>query len=246
LDASLAAAAVLSGLALGWLSGPLADRIAAPRYGVDAEDHDPDDAALAPLEPPTTARQRVALAVVGGAGMLGLAQALEDGWRLAYFGALLFVYLAAMTVDLQYLRLPNAFTFPAAVLAAGGALALAAHEGVPSSGIWVGMVAYAGFLWFARLVYLLGRGREGMGLGDVKLALSLGASVGWLGSVGFDPGWVGALRLVVYAALLGNLLGAVAGLLVLRAVDREFPFGPSLVVGWLVVVCLYVPLTGAS
>jgi leader peptidase (prepilin peptidase)/N-methyltransferase len=243
-DVSLAAAAALSGLAMGGLSGVVADRVAAPRYGVGAEGHDPDDAALAPLEPPTTRGQRAVLALVGAGAMLALAAAFEDGWRLAYFGSLLFVYLAAMTVDLQYLRLPNVFTYPAAVLAVVGALALAAHEDVPASGMWVGMVAYAGFLWVARAAYLVSRGREGMGLGDVKLALSLGASVGWLGSVGFDPGWAGALRLVVYAALLGNLVGAVVGLVVLRTVDREFPFGPSLVFGWLIVAAFFEPLTG--
>lgn len=246
MDATLAAVAVLSGLAMGGLSGTVADRIATPRYGAGSEGHDPADAELAPLEPPTTLRQRGVLALVGAGGMLALANALDDGWRLAYFGVLLGVYLAAMTVDLQYLRLPNVCTYPAAVLAAAGALALSAHEDVPTTGIWVGMVGYAGFLWVARAMYLLSRGREGMGLGDVKLALSLGASVGWLGSVGFDPSWAGALRLVVYAALLGNLLGAVVGLAVLRTADREFPFGPNLVAGWLVVVCLYVPLSGAS
>ena len=68
------------------------------------------------------------------------------------------------------------------------------------------------------------------------LALSLGASVGWLGGVGIVPAWAGALRLVVYAALLGNLVGAATGILVLRTTDREFPFGPSLVFGWLVAV----------
>jgi leader peptidase (prepilin peptidase)/N-methyltransferase len=135
------------------------------------------------------------------------------------------------------------FTYPAAALAVVGAFALAAHEDVPTSGIWVGMAAYAGFLWFARVAYLVGRGQEGMGLGDVKLALSLGASVGWLGSVGFDPGWAGALRLVVYAAMAGLLLGAVVGLVVLRRVRVEIPFGPSLVFGWLVVVTLFEPLT---
>jgi prepilin signal peptidase PulO-like enzyme (type II secretory pathway) len=41
---------------------------------------------------------------------------------------------------------------------------------------------------------------------------------------------------VVFAALLGNLLGAVGGLLLLRKFDREFPFGPALVAGWTVVV----------
>jgi prepilin signal peptidase PulO-like enzyme (type II secretory pathway) len=43
---------------------------------------------------------------------------------------------------------------------------------------------------------------------------------------------------VIYAALLGNLLGAVVGILATRRIDREFPFGPALVGGWVVVVLL--------
>lgn len=244
MDASLAAAAAGAGVVLGWLSGSLADRVAGPRYGVESDDHDPEDLALAPLDPPTTPGQRLALAALGGAGALALAVSLEDGWRVAYFGTLLFLYLAAMVVDLQYLRLPNVFTYAAAVLAAGGALALAAHEGVTAVGTWVGMVGFAGFLWVGRAAFLLLQGREGMGMGDVKLALSLGASAGWLGSIGFDPPWAGGLRLAWYAAGLGIVLGAAVGLLVLRRPSREIPFGPSLVAGWLVVVVLFEPLKG--
>ena len=236
MDGSVVALATLVGAAMGPLAGTVADIVATPRYGVDAEGHDPEDAELAPLTPPTTARQRVGLAVVGALGMAALAADVYTNWRLAYFAVLFFVYLSAMLVDLQYLRLPNVFTFPAAVFAVGGALALSAHEGLTAVGAWVGAAAFAGFLWLARVIFLVARGREGMGLGDVKLALSLGASVGWLGAVAFEPPWAGALRLVVYAALLGNLIGAATGLLAFRTTDREFPFGPSLVLGWVVVI----------
>lgn len=236
MDASLVALASVAGLAMGVLACPLADAIATPRYGVGSDDHDPEDAALAPLPAPTTTRQRVGLALAGAAGMALLAVDVVNGWRLVYFGILWFVYLAAMLVDLQYLRLPNVFTFPALVISLAGAYALSAYEGATVVGAWIGAAAFAGFLWFARVAFLLVRGREGMGLGDVKLALSLGASVGWLGGVGIVPAWAGSLRLVVYAALLGNVVGAASGLLVLRTTDREFPFGPSLVFGWLVAV----------
>lgn len=242
MDGSLVALAALSGLAMGALSGPVADRIGVSRYGPDTPGYDPDDAALAPLDPPTTARQRAVLALVGAAAMAAMAADEHPGWRLAYFGVLLAVYLPAMVVDLQYLRLPNVFTLPAAVLAGAGAVALSAHEGKSTMGAWVGAAAFAGFLWIARTAFLLVRGREGMGLGDVKLAISLGASLGWLGGQEFEPSWAGALRLVVYAALLGNVVGAMSGLLAHRAVEREFPFGPSLVFGWVAVVALYVPL----
>jgi leader peptidase (prepilin peptidase)/N-methyltransferase len=237
----LAVAAVL-GAAGGELAGRLADAVGQARYGEGTEGHDPDDAALAPLHPPTTARQRVVLAVLGGLGVAALAWSLDDGWTVTYLAVLYLGYLAAMTVDLQYLRLPNVCTFPAAAFAVAGAWLLSERLHAPLVGTWVGMAVYAGFLWLARVAYLLVRGREGMGLGDVKLALSLGASAGWLGGTWVEPAPVGAIQLVVYAAMLGNLLGAAGGLLVLRRADREFPFGPALVVGWLVVVTFAEPL----
>ena len=83
-----------------------------------------------------------------------------------------------------------------------------------------------------------------MGLGDVKLALSLGAPAGWLGGTFVDPAAIGGTQLVIYAALLGNLLGALGGLVLLRRFDREFPFGPALVAGWVVVVALAETLVG--
>ena len=232
--AVLAAAAV--GAVGGALSGRLADAVGLPRYGEGAPGHDPDDAALAPLEAPTTGGQRTALAVLGAAGLGAMAAGLDDGEVVVLFGSLFLAFLAAMTVDLQYLRLPNLFTWPAAAVAIAGAAALSAHLDVPFTGAWVGALAYAGFLYATRVGYQLLRGREGMGLGDVKLAVSLGASAGWLGGILVDPAGIGAVQLVIFAALLGNLLGAVGGLLLLRKVDREFPFGPALVAGWTIVV----------
>ena len=236
MDTVAVIAAAALGAVGGALSGRLADAVGIPRYGDGAPGHDPEDAALAPLEAPTTGAQRAVLAVLGALGLGALAAGIGDGEVLVLFGALFLAFLAAMTVDLQYLRLPNLFTWPAAAVAFAGAAALSARLDVPFTGAWVGALAYAGFLFATRVGYQLLRGREGMGLGDVKLAVSLGASAGWLGGVLVDPASIGALRLVIFAALLGNLLGAVGGLLLLRKFDREFPFGPALVAGWTVVV----------
>jgi leader peptidase (prepilin peptidase)/N-methyltransferase len=238
LDAVAVAVAAALGAAGGELSGRLADAIGAPRYGPGTDGYDPEDAALAPLHPPTTAGQRAVLAVLGASGLAAVALGIDRGDVVAYVGVLLVGYLAAMTVDLQYLRLPNVFTYPAAAFAVAGAWVLSERLDLPFTGAWVGLLVYAGFLWVARVGYLVVRGREGMGLGDVKLALSLGASAGWLGGAIVDPAAVGGFQLVIYAALLGNLLGAIGGLVLLRRFDREFPFGPALVAGWVVVVAL--------
>lgn len=244
MDSVAVAVAVVIGAVGGELSGRLADAVGRPRYGPGTEDHDPDDAALAPLEAPTTAGQRVGLAVLGAGGLGALAANLADGEVVVYFGLLYLVYLAAMTVDLQYLRLPNVFTWSAAAFAVAGAAVLSGRLDVPGAGAWVGLGVYAGFLYVARVGYQLARGREGMGLGDVKLALSLGASAGWLGGTQVEPSGIGGVQLVIYAAMLGNVLGAAGGLLVFRRFDREFPFGPALVAGWVVVVVFAESLLG--
>lgn len=231
--------AALLGAAGGYLSGPVADAVGVPRYGAGAPDHDPEDAALAPLDAPTSVRQRLVLAGLGAAGLAGIAAGAPAGEVLVLLGVLYISYLAAMVVDLQYLRLPNLFTYGAAVVAVAGAAALSDGAGLDFAGAWLGALIYSGFLFATRVGYQLVRGREGMGLGDVKLAISLGASIGWLGTSATDPAdptWLGAVQLVIYAALLGNLLGAVGGLLLVRKVDREFPFGPALVAGWVVIV----------
>jgi leader peptidase (prepilin peptidase)/N-methyltransferase len=111
-------------------------------------------------------------------------------------------------------------------------------------GAVAGLVVYAGFLWVARLLYMLARGKEGMGLGDVKLALSLGASAGWLGGAYVDPASIGGVQLAIYAALIGNVFGVVGGLMAGRALNREVPFGPALVAGWLVTVVFAESLVG--
>ena len=76
---------------------------------------------------------------------------------------------------------------------------------------------------------LLGGGR-GMGLGDVKLAPSLGGLLGWVGWETWAAGAFGAF-------LLGGLWGVV---LMLRGRGRSarMPFGPFMIGGALAALCL--------
>jgi leader peptidase (prepilin peptidase) / N-methyltransferase len=238
-DAVGVAVATAVGAVAGWFAGPVADAVAGPRYGPDAEAHDPEDHALAPLEAPTTTTARVVLAGVGAVAGGLLARPFADGEVVVLLGVLGFAYLVAMTVDLQYLRLPNVCTYPAAGIALLGTLVLSDRLDAPWSPAVVGSVAYAAFLLVARAAFALVRGAEGMGLGDVKLSVSLGATLGWVGGV-IDPvnPVLGAIRLVVLSALLANVLGALIGLVLVRRLDRAFPFGPYLVAGWIAILAL--------
>ena len=67
-----------------------------------------------------------------------------------------------------------------------------------------------------------------LGFGDVRLALVLGALLGWYG-----------LEYVVYGALVGQLLAAIVGLWLCvrsRKLQLHFVFGPPLMIGTLAVV----------
>ena len=83
--------------------------------------------------------------------------------------------------------------------------------------------ALAGVLFFGFLVYITPKifGQEGMGMGDVKLALALGILVGW-------PD-IAALSAVAF------VVGAAAGLIAVSAnkktMKATLPFGPFLAVG---------------
>lgn len=151
---------------------------------------------------------------------------------------LLFAVLVVMAaVDLEHLLIPNRLVFPA--LAAALALITLASlvEGTtPSLRFAVlGALAYFGGLLLTHLI-----NPNGMGFGDVKLALLLGLFLGWAAS-----GYVAVLGLVVYGLLFASLLGSVIGvvLLVRRGRGAHYPFGPWLAAGT-VVTLLAAPALG--
>jgi leader peptidase (prepilin peptidase)/N-methyltransferase len=93
----------------------------------------------------------------------------------------------------------------------------------------LGAVVTAGLLFFMGALYEKVRKREGMGLGDVKMAAMLGAFLGL---------W-GALQ----ALLIGSLLGSMLGLVYIKATGKKaseyaLPFGSFLGVGALAVAYL--------
>lgn len=147
-------------------------------------------------------------------------------WELVPFAVLFSVLLALSVIDLELYILPNAITYPSALvsLLVIPPLALVATE-TPWNhivGALIGGVAYAGGLGLTLVLYELIVRREGMGMGDVKLAATLGLWLGYLHPI-----------LVLYALIAASVVGLVVGaaILVVRRESRPYPFGPWLALG---------------
>jgi len=95
----------------------------------------------------------------------------------------------------------------------------------------LGALVGSGLLWFVAEGYFRLRGREGMGLGDVKMMAAVGVFLG--------------LKRTLMTVLAGSLLGSVIGILLisLSKKDRnyELPFGTFLGAGALLVLFFGTP-----
>jgi leader peptidase (prepilin peptidase)/N-methyltransferase len=90
----------------------------------------------------------------------------------------------------------------------------------------IGAGAASGLLWLVAEGYFRASGREGMGLGDVKMMAMAGAFLGW--------------QRALLTILLGSLLGSVIGIVVIsvgrKGRDFELPFGTFLGAGAILVM----------
>jgi leader peptidase (prepilin peptidase)/N-methyltransferase len=125
-----------------------------------------------------------------------------------------FFCLTLVTVsatDVEHRIIPNRIVLPAA------AIVLVANTALHPSPVWaLGAVGASGFLFAAALAY-----PKGMGMGDVKLALLMGAALG---------------KTVTVALMLGMVAALVPGLYLLArhgsaARKMRIPFGPFLALG---------------
>jgi leader peptidase (prepilin peptidase)/N-methyltransferase len=147
-------------------------------------------------------------------------------WELLVYAPLFSVLLALSVIDLELYILPNRIIYPAilASLVAVPALAMVAAENPRGAilGAAVGGVFYAGGLGLTLIAWELIVHKEGMGAGDVKLAVVLGLWIGFLHPV-----------LVLYSIIAASVIGLVVGLgiFVVRRASRPYPFGPWLALG---------------
>jgi len=194
-------------------------------------------AVLAPTGRCPSCRSRIgpppyAVELATGTVLALLALRVSNPWVLAALAWLGAIGVALWFVDVAVHRLPDQLTYAAFV----GVLVLLLASGL-ASGFTVGEVSRVGwaalnglgmaaFYLLLILVY-----PAGMGLGDAKLALSLGTALGWFG-------WVVTVLGTAAGFFLAGLFAAVA--LALGRVSRKtrIPHGPFMLLGALATVLL--------
>ena len=152
--------------------------------------------------------------------------------------ALALVMCAVALYDARHFVIPNALVATAFVLALAHAAALDPRAPLPPVGIAVLRAVVSGGLFLAiRLGYRRWRGRDGLGLGDVKLAAVAGAWLDWFALAV-------ALEIAVVAALATYLVRHRLGRRPLRATDA-LPLGlylaPAIWVAWFLQMTLLPP-----
>jgi len=168
-------------------------------------------------------------AAVSAAAALALAAVVARTgapWQAAAFGWLALCAVPLVFIDIAVQRLPDPLT-GAAFAGTLGLLAAAALAGGHPGRLVGAAIGAAAVPAFYLLLFLIRP--SGMGVGDVKLAASVGAALGWLGW----PQEVAATLLTFTAAASYGI-----ALLLSRRATRtsQFPLGPFIVLGALAVL----------
>ena len=151
-------------------------------------------------------------------------------WVVVPYLVLFAVLMVVSVIDIEHYRIPDRIVFPALAISIPLIVLVSVVEGFPEAvkGALVGAVVYFLMLFIAHLVY-----PQGMGFGDVKLALVMGLYLGWIYLDLFQ-----AVSLVLFALMIGCLLGVLIGgvLALVRGKSKAFPFGPALALSTVVAV----------
>ncbi|WP_029145165.1 prepilin peptidase [Microbacterium luticocti] len=189
--------------------------------------------------PAVEAGTAVWFAVVVWAGLAG-AYPLAAVPVLLYWAA---IGIALALIDLDHQKLPDVITLPAYIVTAALVVVASALSGefTRLASAAAGLAALGGLYLLLHLGY-----PGGMGLGDVKLAGSLGMLLGWLG---WPQLVVGGFSAFVVGGVFGVALMAVRG----AGRRTRIPFGPFMLAGaWIGVFAgpalarLYLTATGLA
>jgi leader peptidase (prepilin peptidase)/N-methyltransferase len=141
----------------------------------------------------------------------------RHGWNLEYLAEVVFLgsMLALVVIDYRQRVLPDAITLTGAVVGlaiSGPRASLTFYDALAGAALGFGI------LYLVAEIYFRLRRVQGLGMGDVKMLMMVGAFLGWKG--------------VLLTLLVGSMLGSVFGLgLVLlrgRTLRAALPFGTFL------------------
>ena len=228
-------ACLVASLPAGWFAGVLFTRVPAAKRGAPVK-------LFTPFPRPMYSGVFFTIHVVTTALFLVAALRFEDAHPLVLAAYLVFLtsMVALSAIDLDTLRLPDRIVGGTLVLAIPLiALASIADRSAPQiRNALLGAAFYFAFLLLTHLAF-----PRGMGFGDVKLAALMGLFVGWTAPTGLN-----AVSLVLYAMLLGFLVGSAVGivLFVFRGRSRAYPFGPFLVAGAVLIIFVSQQLLPAA
>jgi leader peptidase (prepilin peptidase) / N-methyltransferase len=199
---------IVGAAAVGGLAGPPVRAGVLARYGV---------------RPPALAVEAAAAVALAVAAVRA-----PSPWSLAALGWLLLCGVALVFIDIAVRRLPDPLTGAAFAGTAVFLVVAALAGGHPGQ---VGRDRGGGGDPFSFYLLLFVIRPSGMGLGDVKLAASIGAGLGWLG---WQALIAGTFLTFVLAAAYG-----VALLLLHRATrTSQLPLGPFILLGTLLAIAV--------
>ncbi len=171
---------------------------------------------------PISLRYPLVEAFTGGAFALAAAHFGPVPMTLAWCAALaLLIAMALIDLDTKYL--PDDLTWP---LLWGGLAVAAAGWNIPLQTAFLGVVAGWLPLWLIATGFALVMKRQGLGGGDLKLLAALGA---WFG-------WQAILPIILIASIVGLCVNLPRKLMAGHDRWEQYPFGPFLVGGGLVVM----------
>ena len=158
-------------------------------------------------------------------------------WEVVPYALFFSVLLALSVIDLYLYILPNKITYPSVIVSAIAIVPLSYlatdNPNGAMLGAYLGGFGYALFLGITLIAYELIVRKEGMGMGDVKLAALLGLWVGWIHPI-----------LVLYSLIAASVIGLIVGaaILAVRRESKPYPFGPWLAIGAILVILASNPI----
>jgi leader peptidase (prepilin peptidase)/N-methyltransferase len=219
----------VASLPVAWFAGVLIDRV-------------PDNEPLRPFPGVRTRGWYLFLYVAMAVLFTLMGHRFDDDPALLVIGYLVLtaMLVTVSVIDIQCYRLPDRIVLPTLL----GSVVLVVVESIragEADHIKYAVAGAAIYFLFLLVVHLISP--RGMGFGDVKLAAVMGLYLGWLA-----PDYLTTFRLVLWAMLVGFVIGSVAGIALwaIRGLNAAIPFGPFLAFGALVVVLTSANIVGTA